>query len=44
MDASAGLWWFMPGFDGRADINSDNFVGVRDIARLSRNFGKDREL
>jgi hypothetical protein len=44
MDASAGLWWWMPGFDGRADINSDLFVGVRDIARLSRNFGKDREL
>jgi len=43
MDDSAGLWWWMPGFDPGADVNSDGVVDVRDIARLSRNFGKNRE-
>jgi hypothetical protein len=44
MDASAGLRWWMPGFDPRADLNSDLFVGVRDIARLSKNFSREREV
>ena len=43
MDNSAGLWWWMPGFDPRADVNSDGVVDVRDMARLSRNFGRERE-
>ena len=43
MDNSTGLWWWMPGFDPDADVNSDGVVDVRDIARLSRNFGTIRE-
>jgi hypothetical protein len=43
-----GAFFTWPGhpsgdWDGRADVVTDEFIDVKDVARLNRNFGKERE-